>query len=66
MATDVEHDRRDRGAANEVDKLLWDQMATLPLYQKPTYIAYSSTVSGVEDNPTQAGPLWNASTWTVQ
>ncbi|WP_138735606.1 ABC transporter family substrate-binding protein [Modestobacter excelsi] len=51
---------------NEIDKALWDQMATLPLYQKPTYIAYSSNVSGVEDNPTQAGPLWNASTWTVQ
>ncbi len=51
---------------NEIDKALWDQMATLPLYQKPTYIAYSSNVSGVEDNPTQAGPLWNASTWSVQ
>jgi peptide/nickel transport system substrate-binding protein len=51
---------------NEIDKLLWDQMATLPLYQKPTYIAYSSTVKGVQDNPTQAGPLWNASTWSVQ
>jgi peptide/nickel transport system substrate-binding protein len=51
---------------NEIDKLLWDQMATLPLYQKPTYIAYSSTVEGVQDNPTQAGPLWNASTWSVK
>ena len=51
---------------NEIDTALWGQMATLPLYQKPTYIAYSSNVSGVEDNPTQAGPLWNASTWTVQ
>jgi peptide/nickel transport system substrate-binding protein len=51
---------------NQVDKLLWNQMATLPLYQKPTFIAYSSTVKGVQDNPTQAGPLWNSSTWSVQ
>jgi peptide/nickel transport system substrate-binding protein len=51
---------------NEIDKLLWDQMATLPLYQKPTFIAYTGTVQSVEDNPTQAGPLWNASRWTVQ
>jgi peptide/nickel transport system substrate-binding protein len=51
---------------NQVDALLWDQMATLPLYQKPTFIAYSSNVSGIKDNPTQAGPLWNASTWTVK
>jgi peptide/nickel transport system substrate-binding protein len=51
---------------NQIDALLWDQLATIPLYQKPTFIAYTSTVGGVEDNPTQSGPLWNASTWTVQ
>jgi peptide/nickel transport system substrate-binding protein len=51
---------------NQIDKLLWDQMATLPLYQKPTFIAYSSTVSGAQDNPTQQGPLWNASTWSLK
>ena len=51
---------------NQIDKLLWDQMATLPLYQKPTFIAHQSSISGVEDNSTQSGPLWNASRWTVQ
>jgi peptide/nickel transport system substrate-binding protein len=51
---------------NQIDGLLWNQMATLPLYQKPTFIAHSSTVDGVEDNPTQAGPLWNSSTWSIQ
>jgi peptide/nickel transport system substrate-binding protein len=51
---------------NQIDALLWEQMGTLPLYQKPTFIAYTSNIEGVEDNPTQAGPLWNASTWTVQ
>jgi peptide/nickel transport system substrate-binding protein len=51
---------------NQIDKLLWDQMATLPLYQKPTFIAYSSSATGVVDNPTQQGPLWNANTWAVK
>jgi len=51
---------------NEIDTKLWDQMATLPLYQKPTFIAYSSTIEGAEDNPTQAGPLWNANTWSLK
>ncbi|MCW2695964.1 MAG: putative Extracellular solute-binding protein [Modestobacter sp.] len=51
---------------NQIDVLLWDLMPTLPLYQKPTFIAYSSNIDGVVDNPTQAGPLWNASTWTVE
>jgi peptide/nickel transport system substrate-binding protein len=51
---------------NDIDKALWDQMATLPLYQKPTFIAYSSNVKNVKDNPSTAGPLWNSSTWTVK
>ena len=38
----------------------------LPLYQKPTFIAYQSSIKGVEDNSTQAGPLWNSETWTVK
>jgi peptide/nickel transport system substrate-binding protein len=51
---------------NQIDALLWGQVATVPLYQKPTFLAWQNTISGVEDNSTQAGPLWNASTWTVQ
>jgi peptide/nickel transport system substrate-binding protein len=51
---------------NQIDKLLWDQMATLPLYQKPTFVGYSSNLKGVQDNPTSQGILWNANTWTKQ
>jgi peptide/nickel transport system substrate-binding protein len=51
---------------NQIDKALWDQIATLPLYQKPTFIAYSTTLKNVQDNPTQMGALWNANTWTLQ
>jgi len=51
---------------NQIDALLWEQVATVPLYQKPTFIAYQSNINGVEDNSTQSGPLWNASTWTVE
>lgn len=46
-------------AANEADKLLWSDMFTLPLYQKPTLLAYDSNFKGIADNSTQAGPLWN-------
>ena len=52
--------------ANQIDVLLWDQIATIPLYQKPTFLAWSSTISNVEDNASQTGPLWNGSTYTVQ
>jgi peptide/nickel transport system substrate-binding protein len=51
---------------NQIDKALWDQVATIPLYQKPTFFAWSSSITGPKDNPTQAGPLWNASTWSAK
>ncbi len=51
---------------NQIDALLWGQVATVPLYQKPTFIAYQSSIANVEDNSTQAGPLWNSETWTAQ
>ncbi len=51
---------------NQIDTLLWDQMATIPLYQKPTFIAYQSAIQGVQDNPSQAGPLWNSETWSLK
>ena len=41
-------------------------MATIPLYQKPTFIAYSSNLQGVKDNATQAGPFWNSNTWSLK
>jgi peptide/nickel transport system substrate-binding protein len=51
--------------ANQVDKALWDQMYTLPLYQKPTFIAYQSNIKNVQDNSSQTGPLWNSEKWAL-
>jgi len=51
---------------NQIDALLWGQVATVPLYQKPTFIGFQSSIGNVEDNSTQAGPLWNSDLWTVQ
>jgi peptide/nickel transport system substrate-binding protein len=45
---------------NEVDKILWEDLYTVPLYQKPTFIAYSSSYTGIVENATNAGPLWDA------
>jgi peptide/nickel transport system substrate-binding protein len=50
-------------AANKADTLLWGQMYTLPLYQKPTLLAFDSNFTGIGDNATQAGPLWNSDTF---
>lgn len=46
--------------ANDADAILWEEMATIPLYQKPTFTAWSSDYEGIEPNATLAGPLWNS------
>jgi peptide/nickel transport system substrate-binding protein len=51
--------------ANQVDQALWAQMYTLPLYQKPTVIAYQSNIKNVQDNSSQTGPLWNSEKWAL-
>lgn len=52
--------------ANKADSLLWGDMFTLPLYQKPTLLAYTKTFTGIADNSTQAGPLWNNDTFSLK
>lgn len=50
----------------QADQLLWKNMFTLPLYQVPSILAYSSKYGGIQDNTTTFGPLWNSDTWTVK
>jgi len=60
--------------ANQVDTQLWTDVFTLPLYQKPTFIGYSSNYkpynkddqTGIGDNASQDGPLWNSNTWALK
>lgn len=51
---------------NRVDELLWEDLPTIPLYAKPTFLPYRSTITNVIDNPTTRGPLWNAEQWGRQ
>lgn len=49
---------------DQIDQILWDDMATLPLFQFQEMVAYSDTVSNVVFN----GPLgvtWNANEWAL-
>lgn len=60
--------------ANQADTQLWQDLYTIPLYQKPTFVAYSSTYApydaatgkGIGDNSTQAGPMWNCDTFALK
>lgn len=48
---------------NQIDTQLWNDMFTLPLYQKPTFIAYSKKYGNIADNASSTGPLWNSQLW---
>ena len=45
---------------NQIDQWCWEDMVTIPLYQKPTFLAFRSSFGGVSDNASSMGPLWNS------
>ncbi len=51
---------------NQVDKLLWGDMFTLPLYQKPTLSPTTTTTRASLTTRPNQGPLWNSQTWSVK
>jgi peptide/nickel transport system substrate-binding protein len=50
---------------NKADAILWQNMVTLPLYQKPQFWAWSSNLKGVLPNTSSVGVTWNAENWTI-
>jgi peptide/nickel transport system substrate-binding protein len=50
---------------NEADGILWQNMVTLPLYQKPQFWAWSNNLKGVLPNTSSVGVTWNAEDWSV-
>ncbi len=59
-------DKKRTDAFNGIDKMIWDDMATIPLYQKPTFIAYSDKYVNIADNASSVGPFWNVGTWGLK
>ncbi len=51
---------------NQVDKQVSADAYTIPLYQKPTFIAYYDKYGNVRDNPTNHGPFYNAFAWGLK
>ena len=53
-------------AWNNVDKAIWEDMATIPLYQKPTFLAIRNTFANVHDNASQYGPFWDSANFGLK
>jgi peptide/nickel transport system substrate-binding protein len=50
---------------NQADKLLLDDAYIIPIYQKPSLLAYYREYGNVRDNPTMSGPTYNLSEWGI-
>ncbi|HEX2701528.1 MAG TPA: ABC transporter family substrate-binding protein [Acidimicrobiales bacterium] len=57
-----EGDRADQ--LNKVDELIWEGLASIPLFQKPVgLLAYSDKYANISDNTSTEGPFWNSLNW---
>ena len=49
--------------ANQIDVILWEELATIPVFSFPGVIAYADDISNVVYNPSQSGLTFNAASW---
>jgi peptide/nickel transport system substrate-binding protein len=64
-STDTIIDPAERAAVyNQADDLWLAAAPMVPMYQRPTLLAWNAEIQGPADNPSQVGPLWNVGDWT--
>ncbi len=51
---------------NEADRQISKDAATLPLYQKPTFLGYYGTYGNIRNNTTSVGPTYNIGQWGLK
>ena len=51
--------------ANQIDTILWEELATIPVFTFPGVAAYSDDVANVVYNPSQNGLTWNVERWSA-
>ena len=58
------NDNKRLALIKKVGKVLATDVPMIPLFQRPTYFVYKSSVAGMVDNATSQGPTWNAEAWS--
>ena len=65
--TDTIVDPDERAATyNQADELWLAGVPMIPMYQRPTLLAWDSVIQGPGDNPSEIGPFWNIGDWSGQ
>lgn len=49
---------------NQADELWLAAVPMIPMYQRPTLLAWNSVIQGPGDNPSEIGPFWNIGDWS--
>lgn len=57
---------RQRALLTQVDKQMWDDLATIPLFALPGIVANRTTITGVQYQPSASGFTWNMNEWRRQ
>lgn len=60
VTPDVEEQRE---LIKEIETILWNDLATIPLFAFPGVIAYVSNLEGVVYQPSQSEVVWNVNEW---
>jgi peptide/nickel transport system substrate-binding protein len=50
---------------SQVEKILWTDLATIPIFAFPGVVAHASNIEGVSFQPSQSQVTWNMHEWTV-
>ena len=48
---------------NQADAIMAATVPTIPLYQRPSPLAYKTSLLGVKNNPATIGATWNIEDW---
>jgi peptide/nickel transport system substrate-binding protein len=58
------NDARRLRLVTTVGKVLGNDVPMIPLFQRPTYLVYKTSVKGMVDNASSQGPSFNAEAWS--
>jgi peptide/nickel transport system substrate-binding protein len=50
---------------HRAEKIMAEDVFSIPLFARPTFLLNNKRVNGPVRNPTQQGSIWNAETWNV-
>jgi peptide/nickel transport system substrate-binding protein len=51
---------------NQADEQMWKDLPNIPLYQKPTFLAFADKYANIVDNTTTETPFWNVEEWGIK